>query len=122
MATSVVRVGLERGRSSVADAVTVHPYSAGGFAVTGVASLIEGEKVTVLAKAGVFSWEADVKVWCATECSELAKTTEEGTDWTVGLVLGYDFSDRVGMRTEWERYATDRDDIDLYTASLLYRF
>ena len=106
----------------VADAVTVHPYSVGGFAVTGVATLIDGENVTLQAKAGVFSWEADVKVWCATECSDIAKTTEDGTDWTAGLALGFDLGERVGMRAEWERYATDRDDVDLYTASMLYRF
>ncbi len=106
----------------VADAVTVHPYSVGGFAFTTVANLFSGEKAALSAKAGVFFWEADVKVWCATECSDQAKTTEDGTDWTAGLIFAYDFNDEYGMRAEWERYATDRDDVDFYAASLLYRF
>ena len=106
----------------VADAVTVHPYSVGGFALTPVVTLVDGEKVKLLTKAGLFFYEADVKVWCAVECSDMAKTAEDGSDFAAGLLFSYDFNDKFVMRTEWERYMTDRDDVDFYTASLLYRF
>ena len=106
----------------VADAVTVHPYSVGGFALTPVVTLVDAEKVQLSAKAGLFLFEADVKVWCAVECSDIAKTTEDGSDYMAGLLFSFDFNDQFAMRTEWERYMTDRDDVDFYTASLLYRF
>jgi hypothetical protein len=56
-----------------------------------------------LTKAGLFFYEADVKVWCAVGCSDMAKTAEDGSDFAAGLLFSYDFNDKFVMRTEWER-------------------
>ena len=104
----------------VADAVTVHPYSVGGFALSGVANLVNGDKFSLFAKLGVFSWEADIKVWCAAECEDLASATEDGTDWVAGFGADYATAKNLSIQFEWERYATDRDDVDFFSISLLY--
>lgn len=107
----------------VDDAATVHPYSVSGFALVVKASLPVNPQFSLFAKAGVFSWDADIDVNC-NGCASTVNTSksESGVDWTGGLGMGYDFNGNVGMRAEYERYATDRDDVDFYSVGLEYRF
>jgi len=50
-----------------------------------------------------------------------------GTNYKVGAGLQYDFTDTVGLRTEWERYRINdavgnKGDIDLFSVGMIYRF
>jgi len=103
----------------VADAATVHPYSVNGVALAGVLTWPVNDNIMVFGKFGGFRWDADVKVWCST-C--LGTTTADGWDWMGGAGAEYDFTNDVGVRLEWEHYATDRDDVELFSGSVLYRF
>ena len=55
-----------------------------------------------------------------------AGDSDRGLSWKVGLGLQYDLSKNVGIRGEWERYRFDalsvKDDTDLYTIGVNYRF
>ena len=107
----------------VQDASKVHPYSVDGFALVGKLTWPIKEHFSVFAKLGGFRWDADIKVKCVgCDSSVKAKDDESGTDWTGGVGIGYDFKNNVGLRVEWERYGTDRNDVDFYSASILYRF
>ena len=103
----------------VADAATVHPYSVNGVALAGVLTWPVNDNILVFGKFGGFRWDADIKVWCST-C--LGTTTADGWDWMGGAGAEYDFSNNIGVRAEWEHYATDRDDVELFSGSVLYRF
>jgi OOP family OmpA-OmpF porin len=106
----------------VADAVTVHPYSVGGFALTGVGTHRFSEKTAIFAKLGVFRWKADILVRCSEGCTDQATATADGTDWSAGAGMSYDFANAMGGRIEWERFATDRDDVDFFSISAFFRF
>jgi OOP family OmpA-OmpF porin len=104
-------------------AATKHPYSVDGFTITGKGTYPFGNGFTAFAKLGLFAWDADIKVKCV-GCSPAAKAPddEDGVDFTGGLGVGYDFANNFGVRAEWERFTTDRDDVDFLSASVLYRF
>jgi OOP family OmpA-OmpF porin len=103
----------------VADASTVHPYSVNGAALAGVLTWPVNDNILVFGKFGGFRWNADIRVWCST-C--LGTSTADGWDWMGGAGAEYDFANDVGVRLEWEHYATDRDDVELFSGSVLYRF
>jgi OOP family OmpA-OmpF porin len=49
------------------------------------------------------------------------------TDYKLGLGAEFDFTKNVGVRGEWERYRVSdgfsgRTDVDVFSASLLYKF
>ena len=104
-------------------AARVHPYSVDGFTLSGVGTWPVNEKFSLFAKLGIFKWDADIKVECV-GCGFPVKAPddESGTDWTAGVGAGYEFNDEFGMRLEFERYATDRDDVNFFSVSGLYRF
>jgi OOP family OmpA-OmpF porin len=107
----------------VDDAAPVHPYSVDGFSLVGKGTWPVNDRFSVFAKLGIFIWEADILVRCVGCATQVSSPDDEsGTDWTGGVGAGYDFSDDLGIRFEYERFATDRDDVDFLSASVLYRF
>lgn len=104
-------------------AATVHPYSVDGFAISGKGTYPFGNGFTAFAKLGLFAWEADIEVRCV-GCAPPARKPdgEDGVDFTAGAGVGYDFANNFGVRAEWERFGTDRDDVDFFSVSVLYRF
>jgi opacity protein-like surface antigen len=104
-------------------AATVHPYSVDGFALAAKGTLPINPQFSLFAKLGIFFWNADIKVNCNGCASTVStKKSDSGTDWTGGVGMGYDFNANFGLRLEYERYATNRDDVDFYSAGLEYRF
>ena len=104
-------------------AATVHPYSIDGIAATAKGTYPFGNGVAVFAKLGLFAWKADIEVHCV-GCTPPASQPDDksGFDWTAGLGASYDFAENYGVRAEWERFATDRNDVDFFSASVQYRF
>lgn len=104
-------------------AATVHPYSVDGLAIAAKGIWPINEKFSLFAKAGVYAWEADIKVECkGCATSVKAPDSETGSDWTAGFGVDYDFDNDFGLRGEYERYATDRADINFVTVSIFYWF
>ena len=64
----------------LADTAAIHPYMAAGFSLAGVASYNINPKASVMGKAGLFKWDADVDI---TELNTSHKTVIA----TVGLIL-----------------------------------
>jgi OOP family OmpA-OmpF porin len=83
----------------------------------GVLSIPLTREFSVYGKAGFFRWDADAKV---TGGGLLLTGSDNGTDFTFGLGLGYAFTPNLGARLEWQRYA----DVDVNIASLglVYKF
>ena len=107
----------------VDNAVTVHPYSVNGLSLVGKANWHVNNNFSLFGKLGAFSWKADIDancVGCSTSVS--ASDSESGTDWTAGVGALYKFTNKVGVRAEYERYATDRDDIDLLSVGIQVNF
>ena len=97
------------------DAVLSYPF-AEGFSVFGRVGLQSAETKGRLAGSGsVLALQPETK--------------ETKTGWKAGLGIGYEFSNGLGLRGEWERYnvadgtKTDtKADVDVFGISLFYRF
>lgn len=78
-----------------------------------------GMNVSALGRVGLFSGHLERDALGAGD-------SDRGLSWKVGLGLQYDLSKNVGIRGEWERYRFDalsvKDDTDLYTIGVNYRF
>jgi OOP family OmpA-OmpF porin len=77
-------------------------------------------------KGGVFQWDADSRVSAGPFAGA---TGDDGTDWTIGAGLKWDFTRSVGARLEYQRYnnvgnvgSTGNSDIDQWTIGLMFRF
>jgi OOP family OmpA-OmpF porin len=95
-----------------------------GFEFTGIGMLPIGERFSVLAKAGLFSWKVDLK----DETGLIGSANASGTDLTYGLGLKFDFTRDFAIRGEWQRYkdvgdlnTTGQADVDFIGVSLVYR-
>jgi OOP family OmpA-OmpF porin len=70
---------------------------------------------SVYGKAGLFRWDTDPKV-----TGPFIVTTEDGTDFTFGVGVKYNFTRNLAARIEWQRY-TDAD-INTVGVGVLYAF
>lgn len=91
-----------------------------------IGSLPLTQQFSAYAKAGVFRWDADSTVAIGPAS---AASGDDGTDWTVGLGLKWDFTRSIGARIEYQRYnnvgntgTTGNSDVDQWTIGLMYRF
>lgn len=96
-------------------------YDQYGVSAQFVAHLPLGESgASLFGKAGMFSWTVD-RYGGYSCCFGL--TEDSGTDLAVGAGLQVDFHRHAAFRAEWERfYDVGGGDVDLVTASLIYRF
>lgn len=91
-----------------------------------IGSLPITQQLYAYLKGGVFRWDADSRV---TIGSASATSSDDGTDWTVGLGLRYDFTRSLGARLQYQRYnnvgnpgTTGNSDIDQWTIGVMFRF
>lgn len=83
-----------------------------------------------MARIGLMAWDAKASASAsALGVSASVNDSATGTDLTYGLGLTYDFTKTVGGRLEWQRFKdvgdenkTGKTDIDLLSASVLFRF
>lgn len=94
--------------------------------LVGIGSLPLTQQLSGYAKAGVFRWDADSRVAIG---GASAASGDDGTDWTVGLGLKWDFTRNLGARIEYQRYnnvgnpgTTGNSDIDQWTIGVMFRF
>jgi OOP family OmpA-OmpF porin len=84
-----------------------------GWALEVVGSLPVGEKFTLFAKAGMFSWDLEV----------FGETVEDGNDSTFGVGGQWAFAEHWAVRGEYEQFNDiSGGDVDLFSVGLLYRF
>ena len=83
-----------------------------------------GKLLTVLAKAGLTYFNVDYQ---RTGSYLVLPSGDDGLEPSIGLGVGVNLSKRVGIRAEWENFndavgGTGQGNIEMVTASLLYRF
>lgn len=89
------------------------------FNVSVLGNLPINEQFSVFGKVGLFSWEA--------EASDITggfpfSGSEDGTDISFGVGVGYNFTPNFGVRAEYELFQTDNADASLISIGLVWRF
>ena len=109
------------------DANELLPLTGSGFDVVALGRLPLGDHAAIFAKLGWFFWEAEEAVSASRSGIEQAvEPKTDGNDVMYGVGGDLYFPNfaggRLGLRAEWERYSFDRNDVDLISASVLFRF
>jgi OOP family OmpA-OmpF porin len=102
---------------------------ASGFSFDALGTLPITEEFGLIGRIGVFAWTLDATA-SATAGGNSATVSDKptGTSLDFGAGVKYDFNNRVGARLEYQRFQsigndnTGKSDIDLISASLVYRF
>ena len=89
-----------------------------GLMFAGVASFPITNNAKLFGKLGLFRWESDSSI----NSNLYAVVDDDGTDVMFGLGANYKVTDNALMRIEWERYALDKSDIDLFSIGMQYNF
>jgi len=86
----------------------------------------EAQKFALFGKLGLLAWSIDTS---ATVGGFPATISDDGVDSAIGIGLKYDFTERVGIRAEWESFidvgdsaTTGESDIDLITVGVVIWF
>jgi OmpA-OmpF porin, OOP family len=108
---------------------------ASGFSLDAVGTLPVGEGFGLLGRIGVFAWKLDATSSVSGggfgvpgQGPVTSSDSPSGTSADFGVGVKYDFNSVGGVRVEWQRFKsigndnTGKSDIDLISASLLYRF
>jgi outer membrane immunogenic protein len=90
-------------------------FKLNGYNAAGLLILPLGP-VDLYGKAGVISWDSDIRTAGATT------TGRSGSDLFYGAGIGFNFG-KLGIRAEYERYEIkDVDRVDMFSVSLLFHF
>jgi uncharacterized repeat protein (TIGR01451 family) len=103
------------------DAARLLPVLGDGVSIAALGRYPFGEKFAIFAKVGAYFWQAEASV-VAGSVPGGSLPDADGTDAVYGVGGDLYFGSRFGARLEWERYALDPNDVDLVSASLLFRF
>jgi len=104
-------------------------YKVSGFSLDAVMTWPPRSRFGVIGRVGLFAWTLDASGTASGfggYSSSSETTTRANIDY--GLGLKYDFHPDLGVRAEFQRFvrvgtdATGKSDIDLVSASLVYRF
>ena len=84
---------------------------------------------SVLGKVGIASWSLDANLNLSGVGLGSASESASGSDVTYALGVQYDFSNKVGLRGEWQHYSnigdentTGQSDVEVIGASVLFSF
>ena len=92
-------------------------FDKGGVEVTawelvGIASFPVANQFSVFGKLGFAMWDVDAGVF----------GSDDGTDLTFGLGVQYDFTPKLGLRGQWQRYDVSDADADVFSVGVVYKF
>jgi OOP family OmpA-OmpF porin len=106
----------------VDDVSRIHPISVKGLSLAGVALYPMGP-FTVFGKLGLLNWTAKAQGMVSPLGAPYQTRQFTGTDVTFGLGAAYEIpGTHLGLRCEWERFTTPRNDPDFFSLSVVYRF
>jgi OOP family OmpA-OmpF porin len=105
---------------------------ASGFSIDAVGTWSITPQLGVLGRIGFFRWTLDASATLSTQfaggANGSASEKATGTDADFGVGVKYDFNKSLGVRAEFQRFKsigndnTGKADIDLISASFVYRF
>lgn len=101
-------------------AVTGGKLEVRGFNVAAIGNLPVSEQFSVFGKIGVFFWEAEANDTTASIGAFSA--TDEGSDVSFGVGVGYEFTRNLAVRAEWELFKAAEADATLVSIGFLWRF
>jgi opacity protein-like surface antigen len=99
----------------------IHPFSAEGFYVAGNYNWYFSSAWSLLVRAGIYSWDSDYRT-TSTGGGATARDGRNGTDLFYGIGGQYDVASRWSVQASWERFRLNGNDVDLFGATLVYRF
>ncbi|MDX1527701.1 MAG: outer membrane beta-barrel protein [Gammaproteobacteria bacterium] len=73
------------------------------------------EQFSLLGKVGFYIWEGEIS-------TPVGSFDDDGTDFMFGIGGAFHFSPQLSIRGEWERFDVDGDDVDMFSASVIYSF
>lgn len=74
------------------------------------------DQFSLLGKVGLYAWDASFS-------SNLGPVADEdGTDIMFGVGGAWQLAPQLSLRGEWERFDFDGDDVDFFSASVIYNF
>ena len=96
------------------------------YEILAVGTLPFTRQLSGYAKAGAFRWDVDTR---AAVGAAARGGGDDGTDFTYGLGLKYDFTRNFAARLEFQRYnnvgetsTTGQSDINMWNIGLMYKF
>lgn len=94
-----------------------------GFNASAVGFLPIGEKFSVFGKVGFMMWDADLRARYSFDgFSDSESDSESGTDFSWGVGAGFDFTDNLGVRVEYQAFEIEDADADLFSGSVVWMF
>lgn len=78
-------------------------------------SLPVSDSLTMSAKGGMFFWDAEIE-------TTTFQSKSDGDDLFYGIGLGFEFSEQLSFKAEWDRYEFDDADADVLWAGVSFRF
>jgi len=106
----------------LSDTFAVHPYLGKGWVAAGVASWpFASNRFALLARAGVFRWDADIDVWVESGATGSVTGSDSGTDLMWGAGLEWKATQSFSVTAQWERYRLN-DWVDVPTVGVRFYF
>ncbi len=97
-----------------------------GFNASAVGILPLGDRFNVFGKLGFIFWDADLKETISVDAlkySESFKESDSGTDFSWGIGAGFNFTENLGVRVEYQAFEIeDVDTADLISGSVVWMF
>lgn len=82
-----------------------------------------GDRFSLFGRVGVNFWNIDVSATgTGGGVTATASDSDDGTDMVYGVGAAYNFTNKLGVRGEWERYEFDDADIDFLSAGISWNF
>ena len=99
--------------------VTGGTVEVSGFNISALGSFPVTEQFSVFGKIGLFLWDAEAN---DTTGGLPFSASEDGTDVSFGVGVGWQFTRNLGLRAEWEMFKTNEADATLISVGVLWRF
>ena len=90
-----------------------------GFNISAIGNLPVSEQFSVFGKIGLFLWDAEAS---DTTGGLPFSGSEDGSDISFGVGVGYQFTRNLGVRAEWEMFKANEGDATLISLGLVWRF
>jgi len=101
---------------------TLHPTSAKGGTISGVATIPLTSTLTLNGRIGIFQWQGNYKTENLGGSANVGSNEIKGRDIYYGLYGEYLLSKQTRLALEWERYHFDQDNSDMFSVGLKYYF
>lgn len=86
-----------------------------GFGIAAMGILPLNDRFGIFAKLGMFMWDGSGG-------GDFSGIEDDGTDVMFGAGVRWNFTERFGLRAEWERFDIDGDDVDFLSVGLQFNF